>query len=108
VNIVYDIEQKDGKLIKELYFVKYERPIRGGKGNVTLTYGTDSICAYDSNDKKVFVDLVGAKINKIHNLDTGEDYTEMFIKKHQEIERVYGYCLPFPIARRTEIIEIKD
>ena len=106
MELLYDIEQSDGKVVSGIYFIKYTRPIRGGKNNHILTYGVDSICAFDKNDKKVFVDLLNSNIIRIYDADTGENYTEMFVEKHLEVEKKYGYPLPFPIARRTEMVEL--
>lgn len=102
--IVYDITLQSGQQIKNCYFVEYQRPVSNGFGCL-LTYAYDCIKCFDQNDEEIKeICLDGAIVNKIYNINTGKDYTDIFSKKVTEIEDKLGYKIYCPYIRKIVIL----
>jgi hypothetical protein len=106
LSILYDIQLASGELINGCYFVKFEKPIKGGRGNVTLTYGVHKLRCYDRHGNELKgINFENAHVVRIFDEQTDEDVTEKFMEKYMIIASRLGYYPEFPIPRETVTVE---
>lgn len=102
--IVYDITLQSGQQIKGCYFVEYRKPVKSGFGCV-LAYVNDCVKCFNQYDEEVQgVCLNGATINKIYDIHTGEDYTDILLTEIAKVEQKLGYAICFPYVRKIVIL----
>lgn len=104
MNLLYNIETKNGMKVSGCYFVKYEKPIKVGRGNYLVDYVTDSIRCFKNNIEIKDIDLEGCDVLKIYDEESGLDLTGQFAKSYYGACLMLGYIPTFPLVR--EIVRI--
>jgi hypothetical protein len=104
--ILYDIQLASGELINGCYFVKFEKSIKGGRGNVTLTYGVHELRCYDRHGNEIKgINFENARVIRIFDEHTHENLTKQFMEKYKQVALALGYEPLFPVPRKTIFLD---
>lgn len=104
-NLLYDIKDNNGNIIKGCYFIKYLVPIKSSLGFI-LDYVEDTVKCFNKDGKEITgVDLSQFQIIKIYHENTGWDYTDFLFERHKQICSMVGYR-EFPFWRK--VVKKKD
>lgn len=107
MNVVFDIKKADGEVLEGIHFTQYERPIRGGHGNLVLMYAPDStVHCYKGEEELLGVSLDNSELIKAYDQDTGADVTEaynFFIKAATNLQSPLSFGFRFPLAKLVRL-----
>lgn len=106
MDILFDLKLSNNEELNGVYFLQYQRPIRGGKGSSIIMWSNDRLRCFNKNDEEVLnLNVNNAELIKAYDQQTGTDVTEFYMMYLKSSSNLRNPMSVAPIARDTVRME---